>query len=220
MAELDRAAARLEDLVPEVVAFSVDAVRSGVTVTYVAAGLDDRGAGASVRDDQVGVAWEGGSAEDADDLPTAAPVGETVDDPLDEAAWQRSALAHAAPGIRSSLSLPVIESGLVVADVTVYGGTETTFEGLGEEVARIFGAWAGGAVSNADLAFDSRRDAAATLVRLTDLETVELAAQILAEERGLDVEHVRDRMYRAAERAGIPVARLARVVIDDRRDPS
>jgi hypothetical protein len=220
MAELDSAAARLEELVPDVVAFSVDAVRSGVTVTYVAAGLDDRAPGAAVRDDLMDVACVGGSADDADDPPTPVLEGRRVADPLDEAAWQRSALEHAAPGIRSSLSLPVIESGMVVADVTVYGGTETTFAGLGDDVARIFGAWAGGAVSNADLAFDSRRDAAATLVRLTDLETVELAARILAEERGLDVDHVRARMYVAAERAGIPVARLARVVIDDRRDLS
>lgn len=201
MAQLDRAAARLEELVPGVVAFSVDVARTGVTVTYVGA-LPDHA------DGLVAPRRRG---------PSTAREGEPVTgDPLDEGTWQQAALRDAAPGVRSSLSLPVVDAGRVVADVVVYGSAETTFHGRSAQVARIFGAWAGGAVSNADLCFDTRREAAAAPVRLTDLETIELAAQILARERGLGVGHVRDRMYAAAARAGIAVVRLARLVVEDR----
>jgi hypothetical protein len=48
------------------------------------------------------------------------------------------------------------------------------------------------------------------------LDEVELAAQLLAAERDLSVDHVRDRMRAAASHAGIPVVRLARLVIEDR----
>ncbi|NUO90439.1 MAG: hypothetical protein HOQ18_06400 [Dermatophilaceae bacterium] len=201
MAQLDRAAAQLEELVPGVVAFSVDVARTGVTVTYVGAIPDHPNALAAPRRRR----------------PVPAREGEPVTgDPLDERAWQQAALPDAAPGVRSSLSLPVIDAGTVVAEVVVYGSAETTFTGRCGQVARIFGAWPGGAVSNADLCFDTRRDAAAAPVRLTDLETIDVAAQILARERGLGVSHVRDRMYAAAARAGIAVVRLARLVIDDR----
>lgn len=48
------------------------------------------------------------------------------------------------------------------------------------------------------------------------LDEVELAAQLLAVERELPAAHVRDRMRSAASHAGIPVAWLARLVIEDR----
>ena len=204
--ELDRASAELERLVPDVVAFSIDAVRSGVTVTYVAAGLDDDPRGAQ--------APQGAGQDEHDEHDDAG-----LADPLDEGAWHRTALAHAAPGIRSTLSLPVMDSGEVVGNVTVYARDETSLRGRQEQVARIFGAWAGGAVSNADLAFETRREAADAPDRLSELVTVDLAARMLAREKGLPVDHVRVRMHEAAARAGIPVVRLALLVIEEGHRP-
>lgn len=54
-----------------------------------------------------------------------------------------------------------------------------------------------------------------TLCR-SHLDEVELAAQLLAAERDLTAEHVRDRLRAAASHAGVPVVHLARLVIEDR----
>ncbi|KJK10483.1 hypothetical protein UB45_19380 [Terrabacter sp. 28] len=50
----------------------------------------------------------------------------------------------------------------------------------------------------------------------SDRDEVARAARLLAAERELTAEHVRDRIRAAASRAGIPAVRLARLVIEDR----
>jgi len=140
---------RLTRRVPDIVAFSVGVVRRGLTLTYVTTQLD------AARLD---------AAQYADDGPCeeAARTGRVVavdhDELLDEGRWQLFAQSSAA-GIRSTLSIPVMDAGRVVGGANLYGRTVSTFDGRHEEVATIVGGWAAAAVSNADLSFSTRLEA-------------------------------------------------------------
>jgi len=72
------------------------------------------------------------------------------------------ARAEALAGISSTLSLPILGDGHVVGGVNLYGATSDAFDGHHEDLADACGAWAAGAVTNADLRFNSRVRAAAT----------------------------------------------------------
>ena len=63
-------------------------------------------------------------------------------------------------GHGSTLSLPILDDDQVVAGVNLYASTDDAFDGKHVEVARVCRAWAPGAVTNADLAFRTREEAA------------------------------------------------------------
>ena len=60
------------------------------------------------------------------------------------------------PAIHSTLTLPVVRRRRSVATVNLYGHAEDTFVDHHEALADIFGAWAPGAVANADLSFTTQ----------------------------------------------------------------
>lgn len=70
---------------------------------------------------------------------------------LDERGWHLFAAASAARGVASSLSLPVLREGVVVGSVNLYAATARAFDGHHHELVDLLGAWAGGAVTKADL---------------------------------------------------------------------
>ena len=78
---------------------------------------------------------------------------------LDEGRWQRLAQATAAAAVSSTLTLPILAGGVVVNSVDLYAGSWDAFTNLHEDIAFVFGAWAPGAVINADLPFSARRHA-------------------------------------------------------------
>lgn len=136
---------------------------------------------------------------------------------LDEAEWHTLALAAAAVGIRSTLTLPVRDGGRTVGTINLYGRTVDTFVGRHAEIADAVGGWAPGAVTNADLAFTTRTRAeqARDLVRYDDvLATV---AEVMADQWGTDPADARNRLLDAAARAGVRVGDLARRLIDAQR---
>ncbi|MGF9755775.1 GAF and ANTAR domain-containing protein [Microvirga sp. 0TCS3.31] len=137
----------------------------------------------------------------------------TPDGLLSEQQWQHFARASAAAGVQSTLTLPVVDGDVVVSTVNLYGRTEDTFTGKHEALADVFGAWAPGAVANADLSFATRRTAEQAPTQLRDTAVVDEATGMLAAERGLSVEDARAQLDDAAHRAGIPVQRLAHVVV-------
>jgi len=198
---------RLSALVPGLVAFSVGVARHGITLTYVSTGLE------AARLDGV---------QYVDDGPCqlAARSGDVVavshEDLLDEGRWQLFAQAGAASGILSTLSLPVVELGRVVGGVNLYGSDANTFVGRHEQLAEVVGGWAAGAVTNADLSFDSRREATRAPRRLDDIQTVSTAVGVLVESKGVSPAFAESKLYEAAARAGIPVVALALMVIGER----
>lgn len=133
---------------------------------------------------------------------------------LNEARWRDFARASAAAGVHSTLTLPVVTTaGDVVATVNLYGRTADTFVGRHEEIADAFGAWAPGAITNADLSFSTRSTAQEAPDRLREAAVVDAATGIIAAQRDIPVDEARAHLVDAARRAGIPVTRLARVVV-------
>lgn len=140
-------------------------------------------------------------------------IATSPDGLLSEPRWRDFARASAAAGIHSTLTLPVVLDGAVVATVNLYGAAPDTFEDRHERLAHVFGAWAPGAVANADLSFSTRTSARQAPVRLEQRAVLDAATGIIAAQREIPVAEARAQLEDAASRAGIPVVRLARVVV-------
>lgn len=136
-----------------------------------------------------------------------------VEDVLDETRWRRFAEVAAVRGVRSSLSLPVLDDGVLVGTVNFYAAEPSAFVGHEERLAAIVGASAGVAITNADLAFRSRDDAASAPARLEDLAVVDQAIGVLAHTQRLGIDEARTLLHDAARRAGLEDADLARSMV-------
>jgi GAF domain-containing protein len=134
-----------------------------------------------------------------------------------EQGWRLFAHATAAATVASTLTLPVLVSGHVVGSVNLYASTPDAFDGHHEGLARIFDAWAPGAVTNADLSFTTRGVAehAPELVR----EDVDLAVAsgVIANRDNLSIEDGRRRLRDAAHRAGVTEEQLAHTIVELQR---
>lgn len=208
--QLREMASRVRALVPSCVALSVSVLKDDLTFTLMS---DRPGAGyldamQYLDDGPCLLAVRDGSPQSTSDLPT------------DEGQWQLFARAEARAGIASTLSLPVLHAGRTVGGVNLYGSTPTAFDGHHEELAEICGAWAGGAVTNADLSFTSRLRAAATPERLRRRGVIDIAAGYVAAQQRITISDAVLRIEGAAARAGVDVADLARFILDAHNDDS
>jgi len=134
-------------------------------------------------------------------------------DLMDEPGWQAFAQATAAAGVRSTLTFPIVQNGQATGSVNLYGRSDGAFEGKHRPLAAVFGAWAPGGVSNADLSFSTRDAAVQAPAVLRDEARVDVATGIVAALREVDVETAAELMLDAARRAGVSVVRLAEVII-------
>lgn len=203
--DLDEAARHLREQLPGLVGLSISVVEQDVTFTYLStarplAGLD----GAAHLAGDPGEPGGGSGATASDDH----------DDPLDEGRWLLHAGASRANGVASSLSLPLLDGLRVVGSVNVYGVAPDTFAGRHEELARLFGAWAPGAVTNADLSFSSRVRAAGAVERLEDLAVLDGAVGVLVAVHDIPPDEARRYLGVAAERAGVTELDAARLLVD------
>lgn len=188
--------------VPSCLGFSYCLAAEDLTFTVVATSSDAAVLdGAQYVDD--GPCLEAAREESVVELP----------DVLDEVRWQRFAQTAAARGVRSSLSLPVLEDGELVGTVNFYAAEPGAFVGHEVRLAEIVGASAGVAITNADLPFRSRDHAVASPARLEDLVVVERAIGALAQSRHVDIEQARELLHDAARRAGVEDADLARSML-------
>jgi GAF domain-containing protein len=192
------------DIVPETVGISLSLVTENLTFTMTAS------TGTVAELD--GVQYlAGGPCEET--LQTGVPRTYQAGDVVDEERWQAFAEATAASGVASTLSLPILREGTVVAGVNMYASTVDAFEGHHEELAEACGAWAEGAVRNADLDFTTRFEAAETPDRLRSEGWVDQAVGVIMSRWGTSVEEAEERLRRAAARAGISDAQMARAII-------
>jgi GAF domain-containing protein len=137
---------------------------------------------------------------------------------VDEHQWHLFAQATAAMGVRSTLTLPILVAGRVTGSVNLYAASRYAFDGRHEEVAAIFSAWAPGAVSNADLAFETRRLAAEAPAKLRAAAKVSTAVGIIAGALDIDEDAARRALSSAAVCAGVSELRLAQTLIDIRQE--
>jgi GAF domain-containing protein len=194
VAELRQRGRLVQELVPDCRGFSLASREHGVTFTLLADDLD--------------VAVEEQHLE-----PTGFDLGEL----LDEESWQLFGQASAAKGVQSTLTLPVVTGDRVVGSVTLYGSSGQAFTGHHRELAALFGAWAPGAVTNADLSFTTLLEARRAPQLLKDEVTVHVAVGILVAREGLEVQVAERSLRDASARAGVSVLDLAKAVLEASR---
>lgn len=207
--DLKRMGAEVTELVPDCVGLSLASAEHGVTFTLIAS--DRQIAFLDAIQDLCG-SMEMGSRPDPQ-------PGDLDQDLLDEETWHLLAMATAARGVVSTLTLPIVKDDAIAGAVNLYGASRHAFTGHHEQLAEIFGAWAPGAVTNADLSFSTRRDAEQAPRRLLNESTVDQAAHVVAQFEGVSLPVALLRIREAARRAGITEEQLAEAVIRLRRRP-
>ena len=205
LTELLDKAARVQHVVPQCLGLSLASNQDGLTFTLVATATEF-----AVLDAIQYVA--GGPCVGA--VEAERVVAYEQAELFGEAEWQLFAQATAAAGVASTLTLPILGDGRVIGSVNLYAATPTAFDGHHEEIARIFDAWAPGAVSNADLSFSTRHvaETAPDLLR-ADIDLT-VASGLIARQDNSSVEDGRRRLLNAARRAGVSAAQLAQTVIE------
>ncbi len=203
---------RFTAIVPELVGLSVGLVRHDVTFTLVAS-------------DDTSASLDAVQYVDGGPCLTAAEEGEQVhavsSDPLDEQRWGMFPRAAATDGVASSLSIPLHHGGEVVGGVNLYASTQAAFDGHHEEIARVVGGRATEVVTNADLSFSTRLEAAAAPERLREQARIDTALGLIAAKRGISIDEAQRHLSQAAARAGVTEAVVAQVVmlIHSQADP-
>lgn len=200
--ELSRA---VERIVPDVVGLSLSFIEENLTFTMTAT------AGGVAELDAMQY-LDGGPCDDA--LRSGEATVYRADDPADEERWRAFARATAVAGVASTLSLPIIHDDVVVAGVNLYASTPHAFDGHHDELAKVCGATAGAATTNADLDFTTRFEAAHTPDRIRADRLVDQATGALMSFLALDLDQAEDRLRAAATRAGISDAQMAQAIIE------
>jgi hypothetical protein len=209
-------AEQVEEVVPNLVGLSVAALREGLTFTLAATQEH------IALLDAVQYVF-GGPCVDAALQGSRVHGGDNAEGLLNEQRWAQFARGSAARGVMSTLSLPVQDEGRVVGSVNLYAATPDAFRGKESRVAAIMGAWAPGAVLNADLSFSTREAARLAPQRLEDLSVLDQAAGIVMAAQDVDEARAREIIADAALQTGQDEVSVAREVIrpfqDDRSTP-
>jgi GAF domain-containing protein len=205
-AELLRQGELVEEIVPNLVGLSLALVKDGLTFTIAATHRQ------VALLDAIQYAF-GGPCVDAALQDTAVRSGDTDTGLLDEQRWVEFARVGAAHGVLSTLSLPIHHEQRVVAGVNLYAATPNAFAGREEQVAALVGAWAPGAVHNADLSFASRAAAREAPRLLNDKSVLDQATGVVVAAQGVDEATARRIIADAAHRAGQDELEVARELI-------
>jgi hypothetical protein len=178
--------------VPECVALSVTLLDEDLTFTLV----DD--------------ATRAGAAGDT--APAEAPPADVAPAyALDEHGWADMARGRAFSGIESTVSLPVVQEGRAVLTIDLYASTAHAFHDRIDGLVSALGAWQAGAITNADLGFDTLRRAEEAPERLRDQRLVDVAVGLLAAREAITTPEALDAIVRAAAEAGITQVQAAKV---------
>jgi len=193
-------------LVPDLVGMSLSVVSEGVTFTLIA----PNSAVAALDATQY---MDGGPCVDVVSEP-GNTIQTNIDDLLDEARWTVFARSSAAAGVASSLSMSIADGhGRVTGGLNLYASTGDAFSGLHEALAAALGGSAASVITNADLGFTTLDRAKQAPAVLHDRARIETAVGMLAARYQEDLDTARARLLRAAQRASIDPAVVARVLI-------
>jgi GAF domain-containing protein len=203
--DLRKMGQRVRAIVPDCIGFSLASNADGVIFTLVATEEE-----LAVLDAVQYLA--GGPCVDS--VRAEKVVEYHSDDPLDEEMWRMFAQASSATDVVCTLTLPVMVDGRVSGSVNLYGASRRAFAGHHEELAQIFGAWASGAVTNADLSFSTRSAAEQAPERLRNDVLIEVAVGIVAAAYNVGLDAAREKLRDAAQRGGVSEGRLARTIVD------
>ena len=135
---------------------------------------------------------------------------------LDERGWADMARERAFAGIASTVSLPVVEQGRAVLNIDLYASTAHAFHDRVDGLVEALGAWQAGAVTNADLGFETLRRAELAPERLREQRHVDVAVGLVAARMGVTTDDAAALLRESAQRAGIgepQAACVARVLL-------
>jgi len=205
---LTELANRAQDIVPDLVGVSIARMDQGLTFTLVAtageiAVLD------GIQYIAGGPCVEGAHAKEVREF--------NRDDVLDEEGWRLFAEVTAARAVHSTLTLPVVIQDHVVGTINLYAASSRAFVGHHDALADVFGAWAAGAVANADLSFATRKEAQAAPQQVQEEQLIDMATGIVAAQLGVDVDTAWVHLHDAAVRAGVTLVQLARNIVNARQ---
>lgn len=199
---MHRMAREVTELVPECVGLSLTIVADEVTLTMAATGAE------MLPLDAVQY-LDGGPCVEAVEHNQVIEAA----DVLSEERWAMYGRATAASGVLSSLSMPILDGARVVGGMNLYASTPHAFEGHHDQIAGIVGAWAPGAVLNADLSFATRLRAAEAPETLKNRSRVAVALRFIASSQSVDLDTAEQLLREAAARSGISQLEVARTVI-------
>lgn len=202
---LTRSAELVQGFVPSLYGVSLGALEGGVSFTVVASSAE-----VAALD---GVQYlNGGPCVDGGNQDRVRTYH--AGDPTNEAAWALFARSAAAHGIASTLTLPITDLDRVTGSVNLFASSAQAFDSHHTIIAAIFGAWAAGAVSNANLGLDTLRvsQRAPEVLRAQDI--INQAVGILTVRRNVNPEVARDSIADAATRAGVEDVEIARLVVE------
>lgn len=206
MTELTRKGELIEDVVPNLVGVSLALLRDGVTFTLTATQEH------LALLDAIQYAF-GGPCVDAALHNETVLGGDSEAGLLDEQRWVHFARASAAHGVMSTLSLPIHVDGRVHGGANLYAATPDAFAGKEEQIAHILGAWAPGAIHNADLSFSTRETARRAPQVMADRALVDQATGVIIAAMRVDQDEARQIIVDAARRAGIDEVGFARKLL-------
>jgi len=197
-------ARQVQELVPDCVGLSVASRAHGVTFTVVAtdqeiAALD------GIQYIQGGPCVESVRAERVLEYSDAELLGEST--------WQLFGQATSAAGVTSTLTLPILVGEHVVGSVNLYAASPHAFTGHHEAIAKIFHAWAPGAVANADLSFSTRGIAEQAPQLLQQDVHIQVALGTLMSSQEINLAAAQELLSDAARRGGTTEAVLAEALI-------
>lgn len=198
-------AERVQRIVPSCVGLSVSYNDSGLTLTLVASSQET----AALDGVQYAV---GGPCIDAVAEDTVIGAGDEQG-LLGEKRWAEFARSASAKGVASTLSLPVHRGGQVIGGVNLYAAEPEAFAGTHARVAAVMGAWAPGAITNADLSFSTREEARRAPELLEEQDVLGQATGVIMAVRGLEREAARDVIAEAAVLSGARQVEIARAII-------
>lgn len=198
-ADLDALAASVVQLVPSCVGVSLTIHDQDLTFTLVASGRDSRTCTPAHP--------PGGSC---------APDRVSGAEALDESLWLSDALATAAPGVRTTVTLPVSSHGHLDGSLQIYAADPDAFVSVTPALQRLAGTSASAPITNSDLAFTSRQRAEQAPAILENGAVVNQAVGRLVAAHAIDARAARSRLYDAAAREGVSVPDVARGVVEGR----
>lgn len=181
--------------VPECVALSVTLLEEDLTFTLV----DD--------------ATASGARRTAEAAAPPTDTAEAAEDAyaLDERGWAEMARQRAFSGIESTVCLPVVEHGRAVLNIDLYASTAHAFRDRIDGLVEALGAWQAGAVTNADLGFDTLRRAEAAPEQLREQRLVDVAVGLVAARAGITTDDALALLRQGATAAGISESQAATV---------
>ena len=144
--------------------------------------------------------------------PVPTPVmGDVAGHALDERGWADMARERAFVGIASTVCLPVVEHGRAVLNIDLYASTAHAFRDRVEGLVAALGAWQAGAVTNADLGFETLRRAEEAPERLREQRLVDVAVGLVAARAGVTTDDALERLRVAGQGAGLTEVEVAGV---------